>query len=273
MQFLLCSLIVAGFYPFFYAWKANGRTSLAHAVLWATAAWVGWGLALMIGDPRQSGLDPWRYLALCLTGAAGVAVLGARRPQVGAWNFVVLGLLAVMLLPLGEHLMLGSPALNGVRIFFLGATLAVAIGNYLPTIAWFPGMVLGGVCTMECVLLFNDWLAFSTTYLDILHLCLLTIPWLGLAAWRSRRTPALEIDNVWFDFRDRFGLFWGQRVREQYNRSAANTGLPGHLYWHGWKNRSCAMPATREQAKEMQTILRALLQRFGEAKAAKDATI
>jgi hypothetical protein len=42
-----------------------------------------------------------RYLALCLTGCVGVAVLGARRPGVGAWDFVLLGLLAVLLLVAG----------------------------------------------------------------------------------------------------------------------------------------------------------------------------
>jgi hypothetical protein len=259
---------LAGFIPFYKAWQANRRTSLAHAVLWSAAAWGGWGLAFLVGEPRQLGLVPWRYLALCLTGAAGVAVLGARRPQVGAWNFVVLGLLAVMLLPLGEHLLLGSPALDGVRIFFLGATLAVAIGNYLPTAAWFAAVILGGICTLEFIVLFTGWFDISATFLDILHVCLLTIPWLGLAVWRQRRTSVLKIDDIWLRFRDRFGLFWGQRVRDQYNRSATNAGLPGHLYWHGWENRSSAKSPTEEQAREMEAILRALLQRFGEAKAA-----
>ena len=59
----------------------------------ATAAWPG---------SRVAALG---YTALSLTGCAGVAVLGARRPGVGPWNFVLLGLLAVMLLPLAEGLL------------------------------------------------------------------------------------------------------------------------------------------------------------------------
>ena len=75
-----------------------------------------------------------RYLALCLTASAGVAVLGARRPGVGPWNFVLLGLLAVMLLPLAEgYLAHGAWHLEGPRTLFLAATLAVIVLNYLPT--------------------------------------------------------------------------------------------------------------------------------------------
>src|SRR5205814_8699122 len=75
-----------------------------------------------------------RYLALSLTGCAGVAVLGARRPGVGAWNFVLFGLLAVALLPLAECLITGGELhLAGPRTLFLASTLAVPFCNYLPT--------------------------------------------------------------------------------------------------------------------------------------------
>ncbi len=111
--------IIVGFYPFYRAWRANRHTSLTHAVCWATTAWLAWGQALANGPAAPSGLDFWRYLALCLTGAAGVAVLGARRPHVGAWNVVVVGLLAVFLLPLAEQYFLGSAPANALRVFFV----------------------------------------------------------------------------------------------------------------------------------------------------------
>src|SRR5205823_5456310 len=126
-------LIAAGFYPLYRAWRANRRTSLVYAVWWAGAAWLSWGAALVFGTPHELGLDPWRYLALCLTGGAGVAVLGARRPQAGAWNFVVLALVAVMVVPLAEHFFLGTPSLDPPRIYFVLVTLAIGILNYVPT--------------------------------------------------------------------------------------------------------------------------------------------
>src|ERR1700756_5554100 len=90
-------LLLSGFYPLYRAWRGAAGTTLRHSVVWAFLAWGGWcAAALLDGSPALG------YLALCLTACAGVAVLGARRPGVGAWDFVVLGLLAVLLLPLAE---------------------------------------------------------------------------------------------------------------------------------------------------------------------------
>jgi hypothetical protein len=262
MQILFPLLIIAGFYPLVRAWRAQRRTSLQHAVVWAGAAWAAWGLALVFGTPYRFGLDPWRYLALCLTGGAGVAVLGARRPGVAAWDLVVVGLLAVMLLPLGESLFLGTPAMDGPRLFFLGATLAVGILNYVPTALAMPALFLGAVCLGEWLVMFTADLTIGPGALDILHLSLLAVPWLGLPTWRRARADRL-VDRLWLDFRDCFGLFWGQRVRDQYNRGAAHAGLPGYLYWHGWEQGEKDTPPTEGQWRAMEGILTALLQRFG----------
>src|SRR5262245_40582418 len=108
-------LFLTGFYPLAEACRANRGTTLRQAVLWALvgwAAWVGAAWAGALGPGADAG--PVRYVALCLSGCAGVAVLGARRPGVGAWNFVVIGLLAVLLRPLAEglgELRLGMPHL------------------------------------------------------------------------------------------------------------------------------------------------------------------
>src|SRR5262249_5208603 len=84
-------------------WRANRQTSLSHAVAWGIAAWLAW-VGVFLADDLGNGAPTHtgRYVALCFTSAAGVAVLGARRPGVGAWNFVVAGLLAVLLLPIAE---------------------------------------------------------------------------------------------------------------------------------------------------------------------------
>src|SRR5687767_287481 len=101
MEAIYALATLAGTVPLLKAWRANRNTTLVHSLCWAAAAWVAWGAALVWGD-ESPGEDPLRLLALFLTGAAGAAVFGARRPIVGAWNFVVLGLLCVLLLPLAE---------------------------------------------------------------------------------------------------------------------------------------------------------------------------
>jgi hypothetical protein len=244
------------------AWRANRRTSLGHAVGWAAAAWIAWGAALVFGAPDKLGWEPARYVALCATGAAGVAVLGARRPHVTAWDLVILGLLAVMLLPLAENLFLGTPPVGGMRLFFLGATLGVSIINYVPTRVDWVALVLGGVLAVECLALFSDTLAPGRDVLAILHLGLLLMPWLALVAWSRSGNGASSFDLLWRDFRDRYGVFWAQRVREQYNRSAAHAGLPGFLSWHRWKAGEKEPPVTEAQMLAMYALLKALLGRF-----------
>jgi hypothetical protein len=258
MQLVYLALIVAGLFPLARACQKNRRTSLVHAVSWACAAWAAWAAALVFGAPHETGYDPWRYLALCCTGAAGVAVLGARWPQAAAWNFVVLGLLAVMLLPLGEHLVLGTPPLDGLRLIFLGAILTVAILNYVPTALAGPALLLGGACGGECMLLLSAMLPPAAVVGA--HLGLLLVPWWAWAMSCRSRLDETALNRLWRDFRDRFGLFWGQRLREQYNRGAAQAGLPGRLHWRGW-NAGQVVP-TEAQAHAMVALFQALLKRF-----------
>ena len=138
MQLAYSILLATALYPLGKAWWANRRTSLEHAVVWARAAWLAWLLAFAFGGDGALG----RYIALSLTGCAGVAVLGARRPHVGAWNFVVASLLAVLLLPVAQGW--GKPALSLPYLAFLGATVAFGWLNYLPT-RLLPAALLFGI--------------------------------------------------------------------------------------------------------------------------------
>ena len=213
------------------------------AVMGGGALWPGWDRPLT------------RYLALCLTGCAGVAVLGARRPTVVAWHFVVVGLLAVLLLPVAEGF--GTPRLNAVYLIFLGATLAVAFLNYLPTPLAPAVLCLAAACGIEIAGLAKADLPDLVT---VAGRCLVGLtPWVGLVALRTRPEARTEFDRTWLLFRDRFGVVWGQRTREQFNRAAANAGWPVTLTWHGLQ--PSGEGAQPDPAVVLDT-LRALLKRF-----------
>ena len=161
----------------------------------ALVAWLGWGAVLL--HPSS----PLRYLALSLTACAGVAVSGARRPHVRAWNFVVLGLLAVLMLPLLEGLLLNRP-LGPVRIdnftevfrfdrAFLLVTLFVVVSNYLPTRLG-PAAFLGGLgCGVELFLL--EYSQESSALIGtVSRLPLVAVPWVGLICWNGRSFVGLK---------------------------------------------------------------------------------
>ena len=124
--------------PWIAVFLAIRNTTLRHAWFWAIAAWIGWAGAFSDGSP------PAFYVALVLTGCAGVAVFGARRPGVVAWHFVVAALLAVMLLPLAEGQLTGSKVqLDTIRIIFLMGLCGAVVLNYLPTRLGLAALALG----------------------------------------------------------------------------------------------------------------------------------
>lgn len=264
MRIALVVLVVAGLVPFGLALRAHRGTSLLHALLWALTAWVGWGIAFAVAGPPSADLEPFRYGALCLTGCAGVAVLGARRPHVFAWNFVVLGLLAVMLWPLIETRVLGTQTFDGLRILFMAGTITIGTLNYLPTRLGPAAFVLLLACAGEIVGMLAAG-SFDIGDAILFDLQVTMVPWIGWGFLASRRTNRSPFDHLWLSFRDSWGLAWSQRVREQFNRAAENAGWSDRLSWQGLKEEKqtpALMPAAKDQREE---TLRALLQRFLES--------
>jgi len=94
----LALLLCTGFYPLWFAWRANQRTTPASCNPLGR---------LRLGRVDRRRISRIRRTPIEIPGAvpdgcAGVAVLGARRPGMTAWNFVVAGLLAVLLLPVAR---------------------------------------------------------------------------------------------------------------------------------------------------------------------------
>ena len=256
-------LFLAGGYPLWRVWSGNRQTPLIHSLMWATAAWLV-GVGMLWGTAGPS--PPDRYLFLCLLGCAGVGVLGARRPGAGAWHLVVGGLLAVLLLPLAESLWAGEEfRLAWFRAVLLGGVLAVGVLNYLPTAVGPAAALLGLGAAWELLLLaapgFPGWLLDPASPVGLVLVGL--APWLGL--WEVRRSvlPEAGIDQTWRDFRDRFGLVWAQRLREQFNRSAANAGWPVVLRWRGLRLARGAAPPGADADAAIRATLKALMKRFG----------
>lgn len=248
MAAALVAAMLAGFYPLARAGAANRATTLRSALGWAALAWSAWTGALW---DEGSLLLP--YLALCLSGCAGVAVLGARRPGAAAWNFVVAGLLAALLLPAASGL--GTPRLEPAHLIFLGATLAVSLLNYLPTRLGWVVPLFGIAGGLEFARLAGANVPDAARWGGKALLAL--GPWV---AWLLllRPRPARAVDRLWLGFRDRFGFLWAQRVREQFNRAAAHAGWPMRLEWSGLRSPS-------SDDSEALAALQALLKRFGSA--------
>lgn len=268
MATLCCVVFLTGAYPVWRAIRANQRTSLRQAVCWAAVAWLAWGWLVVTTALRPTAAtDAARYVALCLTACSGVAVLGARRPGVAAWNFVVVGLLAVMLLPLAEGLVIrGAFQLTAPRALFLAATLAVGVlVNYLPTRLAPAAVLLAAACTLETFVLVDRETAAGrlNQLTSVSHWLVGLAPWVAYARLRWWSAPASAADRLWLDFRDRYGFVWGQRLREQFNRSASHAGWPVVLGWQGFRGQAGTVFPRPAMEEEIVAALRALMKRFG----------
>jgi hypothetical protein len=255
MDLLVGLLLLTGVYPLAQALRANRGTTLRQPLVWALLAWaawagVAWSRVLRPGENERLVI----YGALCLTGCAGVAVLGARRPGAAAWNFVVVGLLAVLLLPILNGM--GDLRLETAHWLFLGVTLAVPILNYLPTRLGLAAVLLAAGCGCEMAVLAG--VAPQGVRLTGMG-CLGISPWAATIFFR-RGGVGTAFDRLWRAYRDRFGFVWGQRMREQFNRAAYHAGWPVALRWNGLH--SLAPEPTPDPA-ELLALLRAVLKRFG----------
>jgi hypothetical protein len=249
---LAALLLLLGTYPLAMALRSNRTTTLWQPLLWALAAWSAWvGVACLRALRPGAEERPAVYAALCLTGCAGIAVLGARRPGVSAWNFVVAGLLAVLMLPIRNGM--GELRMEPAQEIFLAVTLLVPILNYLPTRLGLSAVLTAAGCGGEMMRL----LGWNFPGWGLLLLAL--APWTVWAALAVRKPPT-ELDRLWLAYRDRFGFVWGQRMQEQFNRAAHHAGWPVVLCWSGLR-RTAADPSP--DSAVLVATLRAVLKRFG----------
>jgi hypothetical protein len=170
---------------------------------------------------------------------------------------VVGGLLAVLLLPLAEGR--GELHKSPLQSIFLVVTLAALTLNYLPTRLGPAAVAFTG----GCLCLAPD-LAWSTRLPALQSagwLAIVLSPWLAWVILWRRNASLKTFDRLWLDFRDRYGLTWGLRVRDQFNRAATHAGWPAHLGWQGLVKAGGA--DSDAEALEMESTLRSMLKRFG----------
>ncbi len=179
---------------------------------------------------------------------------------------MLLALLGVLLLPLGENAVLGTPLLDPLRLLFAIGTVGVGVLNYLPTRRSLPALLIGAACVAELLVLTVSFEEATLLVLTRLVNWLLPLAWwLGFLMERRPRAAIAEFDREWLKFRDRFGLMWSQRIREQFNRAAAHADWPVHLRWRGLRKTQCEARITNAEQEMIMETLRGMLKRFGPA--------
>lgn len=233
------------------AWRLRGTTLMA-PLLWGVVATVvvsGVELAALasVNDGVPAWLEPARFIAAVCALCPAIALLGAKRPQSRAWQFIVLTLLGILAQPaiVGLALHYGEPVtLHAARRWFLAALLLIGVVNYLPTRNAIAGVA---ICCAQIMLLWG-WLPGTTEHAlsgdgrVCTALLLATLSCMvALASLIRRRAGLSPWDRLWIDFRNAYGIVWSLRVEERLNASLEAAGETMRLGWNGFEN--AAQPA------------------------------
>jgi len=225
--------------------EAIAGTTLGHAWAWtlcslatltACEVFRWWSSTFTGGQQWDAAL---RLIAATGTFCPVMAVLGARRPQHRAWQFVVVSMWAILALPALEAIFLGRPQamdVGPVRGWFLWLMLLVNLLTYLPT-RFAAAAVL---VAMGQLLLLAPFLPGLGERGHNGAAAAGAALFFAVAAVRTacgfpRAHPApSEFERRWCSFRDMFGTMWALRVIERVNAAARMYEWPLSLTWTGF---------------------------------------
>jgi hypothetical protein len=262
-------------------------TTLSAPAAWAIAAALGVATVEVGLAWRGSAVDPmaaslWRYAAAAGTFCPLMGVLGAKRPQDRGWQWVVLSLWVILLVPVMQAVAARSGhrlELYGAWRLLLTALIAMGLLNYLPTRYALAAVLFA----IGQALLLGPYLFTITASGDawrIAGLALLLIaattalvismPRFAAPSDGGESSPIARFKSRWFAFRDGWGAFWGLRVMQRVNQSAELSGWPVRLEWRdGFAPIAEGETIDAQSTAQIQQTLDSLLRRFERLDAAE----
>lgn len=249
--------------------------SVRQTSLTAAAAWALWfqgtltivAIATLAESRLQPGLiDQLRYFTAVSALCPFVAVLGARRGRLLDWSlFVIVPLILVLEWPAlaqwtrcwnGQRLEFETPTQVGYTVVLL-----MAVGNFVPTRFVWASVSWMAAWAWELFQLSNEGTVKSLS--QSLTALLTLVFWANLHGG-VRQPPLGTWNQVWFDFRDWFGLAWAARVSARINEVAEREQWPWRLTSNGLQSitPNAAAPADPADDPRVQQTFRWLLKPF-----------
>ncbi|HXT60471.1 MAG TPA: hypothetical protein VN699_17650 [Pirellulales bacterium] len=247
-----------------WVWSCFSLAALVGAEI--MAAWLN-------GEAPSAVAVHLQYLAAMTMLTPFVAMLGAKRPQDRAWQWIVLSLLALLALPSLKAAIFdaGAPPAPHAAWRWLLAVMALAgLLNYLPTRYGVAAALFFGGQLLELAE-YLPGLAAPLSGRDSLAGLGLAVAALlaAQAAALVKKSGAPSVDRLWLDFRDAFGVLWALRVAERFNAAAAQSSWRVWLGWSGLKSNRKeqhlvrdAGPISADVLPAMRQSLKNLLWRF-----------
>jgi len=188
-----------------------------------------------------SGSTSLRYFAAITTLCPIVSLLGAKRPQHHAWQWIVLSLWVILAMPAATTLFFSHATFHTGILWswFLLILVGMTVVNYLPTCYWPVGLLVGAA---QCCLLANElpgvrylsasltpdrsnepirgYFGSAITALALLFAAAILVQWISRGRNRPKPDCFEPLDLLWRDFRNCYGFLWGLRVADRFNSIA-----------------------------------------------------
>jgi hypothetical protein len=166
-----------------------------------------------------------------------VALLGAKRPQDRAWQWIVLSLMILLALPSLKAMLFdggAAPAPHAAWRWLLAVIALAGLLNFLPTRYGAAAALFCGAQLLELADYLPGFTGPLSGWDSLLGLGLAVAALLAAHVAAPRGNSGVKsIDRLWLDFRDAFGALWALRVAERFNASAAQSGWNVRLGWSG----------------------------------------
>ncbi|HEY2827000.1 MAG TPA: hypothetical protein VGJ04_05310 [Pirellulales bacterium] len=195
--------------------------------------------------------DKFWLLAVCSTFCPLMSLLGAKRPQNRAWQFIVFSFWIVAALPTISALIL-QPAdpleVPTLWRWFYAALLLLFGVNYLPT-RFGPASLLATIGEAQLLWPYLPLTSFADSPSFSRGITLLgagiCVAWATSRIrfaqrrdWRNSAAPLPAWTNVWLAFRDMYGLVWGARMLERIESLLQSSNVAAWLQWNGFHSPS-----------------------------------
>lgn len=218
------------------------------------------------GVADAAWLAPLHYAAVMTVFCPTVALLGARRPHTGAWQFVVVALWVLLALPAAEGLLFRPGervALSAAWSWLLVALLLAGAASYAATRYW-PSYLLALAGQTAVVWPYLPWSnAARWDGSPLLGLAGFAVA-IALAAAGVPRPAGQRfgLARVWLDFRDAYGAFWALRVLGRLRAAADLYGWNLDFGWHGPAPANPQQKASPDELAAAVQVLSGVLRRF-----------
>jgi hypothetical protein len=187
---------------------------------------------------EQSG-SLLRYFAAISTCCPMVAILGAKRPQNRAWQWIVGALWIVLALPAITAITFAHPnlQLGGLWTSLLFILIVLPVGNYLSTRYFFPAILAASAQVfflVDCGAISLWGAAAVVTKYSVVSsattgqfLALVSTLIVGYITPHNShlRSRGTQIADVWYEFSQLYGILWSRHVADRAERIFEQSGI------------------------------------------------